>query len=95
MASGLPVVTTDDPGNGAKDIVRAAACGAVARPEPLALAEAAEAVLDQWDRHAEAGRAAAAALDWTILVTTLERQIGAPARPGETSCVDLGAGQPN
>ncbi|WP_018181851.1 glycosyltransferase family 4 protein [Kaistia granuli] len=95
MASGLPVVTTDDPGNGAKDIVRAAGCGAVARPEPLALAEAAEAALDLWHRHADAGRAAAAALDWTILVATLECQIAGPARPGEASRAGLGAGQPN
>ena len=76
MASGLPVVTTSDPGNGTKEIVKAADCGLFADPDPSALADAAEAVLDRWDHHVDAGLAYARSLDWTTIAEHLERKAG-------------------
>jgi len=76
MASGLPVVTTDDPGNGTREIVAASGCGIVAPADPAALATAAEQTLAAWDAYAAAGRHYAAGLDWSTIVATLERRFG-------------------
>jgi len=89
MASGLPVLTTAYPGNGARDIVRAANCGRVAEPEPDALSDAARAILDQWEAHSEAGLRFAQGLDWPRIAERLERTVGwgptpSPARPEAT-----------
>lgn len=77
MASGLPVVTSDDPGNGTRDIVAAAGCGIVASADPAALAVAAERAIAEHARYAEAGLRYAAGLDWPAIAATLERQFGA------------------
>jgi glycosyltransferase involved in cell wall biosynthesis len=77
MASGLPVVTSDDPGNGTRDIVAAAGCGLVAPAEPAALALAAEQILAAPEGFADAGRRYAAALDWSEIAAALERRLGA------------------
>jgi glycosyltransferase involved in cell wall biosynthesis len=76
MASGLPVVTTDDPGNGTRDIVRAAGCGVVAPADPVALASAAEVVLAAPETHAANGLRYAKGLDWAAIAATLEQRFG-------------------
>lgn len=75
MASGLPVVTTDYPGNGTKDVVRATDCGLVADPEPSALAEAAETALQRWNRYSDNGLAYAQSLDWATMAQDLEQKV--------------------
>ncbi|BCP51443.1 glycosyl transferase family 1 [Kaistia sp. 32K] len=94
MASGLPVVTTDDPGNGAQTIVAASGCGVVARADPQSLADAAEAALAEADRHAEAGRAYAASLDWDRIAAQLEQRAERlPRRAAQAGPASAATGQ--
>jgi glycosyltransferase involved in cell wall biosynthesis len=75
MASGLPVVTTDDPGNGTRDIVEASGCGVVAAADPMALAIAAEQALASREALAAAGLRHADRLDWHHLAAALESRL--------------------
>jgi glycosyltransferase involved in cell wall biosynthesis len=74
MASGLPVVTTDDPGNGTRDIVRASGCGLVAPADPAAIALAAGQVLAAPQTHAGNGLRYAERLDWSAIAAMLEQR---------------------
>lgn len=86
MASGLPVVTVDLPGNGTKEVVHAAGGGLVAPADPAALADVAQSVLGQWEDHSRAGLCYAKSLDWAQISERLERQIGwIAARPKVSS----------
>lgn len=71
MASGLPTVTVDLPDNGAKSVVAQYGAGAVAVPTAVAVADAAQAVLADWEANSQRCLQAAAQLDWRELVTTL------------------------
>ena len=71
MASGLPVVTADYPGNGAKDIVRQYGIGRVAVPTPEKIAEESLAVISQWQLYSNACLASSESLDWKVVVDRL------------------------
>ena len=75
MASGAPVVTAEYPQNGSCDVVRHYRCGLVTRPNAEALATGVEAAIAQATELSGAGRAAAAELDWSLLVENLEARI--------------------
>jgi glycosyltransferase involved in cell wall biosynthesis len=75
MAAGLPVVTTSDAGNGARDVVRLHGLGVVADPSVDALATAIEDVLKRWAHYSSNALAAAPQLDWNHLVSVLETMI--------------------
>lgn len=76
MASGLPVLTASWAGNGTKEVVLAAGCGLVEEPEPAALANTAQVILDRWEDHSKAALRFARDLDWTMIAERLERQVG-------------------
>ncbi len=67
MALGTPVITSDDPDNFARDLVRDGADGAVCRAEPAALASGIRAVLADRDRLGAAARERARDYDWDTL----------------------------
>ncbi|HEU4990661.1 MAG TPA: glycosyltransferase family 4 protein [Gemmatimonadaceae bacterium] len=71
MASGLPIVTADYPGNGGAGVVRAYGAGVVSAPAADAVADAVEQALANWERFSASGRAAAAGLDWKALAMGL------------------------
>jgi glycosyltransferase involved in cell wall biosynthesis len=71
MASALPVVTADYPGNGAASVVRAFGAGFVSAPAADAVADAVEQVLANWAQVSEHCRTAAAELDWKALAARL------------------------
>lgn len=75
MASGLPVVTSDFPENGSKEIVAQYGAGIVCGPSAQAFADALLAAGDDWDRFAQAGLTAATSLDWSGIALTLENQV--------------------
>lgn len=81
MASGLPVLTAAYSGNGTKEVVREAGCGLVADPNPAALADAAQSILEAWETFSGAGSLYAQTLDWAAIAERLEQQVGwRPAR---------------
>jgi glycosyltransferase involved in cell wall biosynthesis len=68
MASGLPVVTTSDPGNGTRNVVEQFGIGVVADPTVEALATAVDEVLGSWSHYSANALAAAPELDWDHIV---------------------------
>lgn len=73
MASGLPVVTVDFPGNGAKDIVRQYRVGVVTQPSSDRLSDGILRTLNNWKEYSEAALSARKTLDWEVLVGQLLR----------------------
>lgn len=73
MSTGLPVVTADYPENGTRDIVLRYGCGIVTPPGAEAFVAGLQRALDEWHRYSDAGRHAAAGLDWAIVAERLER----------------------
>jgi len=71
LASGLPTVTIDLPENGASSVVRQYRCGLVAEPNPVAVADALEAVLAERRMYSTACLEAARGLDWSFVVRSL------------------------
>jgi glycosyltransferase involved in cell wall biosynthesis len=78
MASGTPVVTVEYPQNGACSVVRHYQCGLVTSPDPESLATGIGSAIAQWGEFSGAGLAAAAELDWNVLVANLERYMARP-----------------
>lgn len=68
MASSLPILTVDEPHNGTSSVVRSLGIGQVAAGQPSALAEAAHAILRDWDCYSARARQAAAAFHWEQIV---------------------------
>ncbi|WP_234817856.1 glycosyltransferase family 4 protein [Mycolicibacterium sphagni] len=75
MASGLPVVTPDFPGNGSKEVVAQYKAGIVCGTTPTDFAEALLATEADWNAFSQAGVAAAQTLDWSHIAETLEARI--------------------
>lgn len=75
MASGLPVVTVDYPGNGAQDVVRQYEIGQVTEPVAARVAEGTMAVMGEWEKYSNACFSASRFLDWAVLIDKL-LQIG-------------------
>ncbi len=72
MASSLPVVTTNDSGNGTAAVVREYGIGEVADPTPSAIADAVRTVLEDWPAYSQRAAAGGASLDWSALVVRFE-----------------------
>jgi glycosyltransferase involved in cell wall biosynthesis len=72
MASGLPVVTARYPQNGTVGVVEEFQCGLCAEPSIGALADAAQAVLGDWDAWSARSHHRAASLEWSALVQKFE-----------------------
>jgi glycosyltransferase involved in cell wall biosynthesis len=72
MASGLPVVAARYPQSGAAAIVEEFQCGLCAEPLPHLLADAAQAVLSEWDAWSALARRRAASLEWSSLIQQFE-----------------------
>ena len=85
MASALPIVTADYPGNGTVGVLRQAGCGVSANPTATDIANGVEAVLSDWDRYSQLAALAAERLDWRQLAAELAPFLYAaanrPARP--------------
>jgi glycosyltransferase involved in cell wall biosynthesis len=79
MASGLPVVTSDYPENGTRDIVARYGNGVVVTPGAAALAVGLEAARQRWAELSQRGLAEAAHLDWDGIAAIFEAHI--QARP--------------
>ena len=71
MASGLPVVTTDYPENGATEVVRQYGIGLVTAPSADEVGNGILHVLHTWDSYSQAGLSASKSLDWEVLVDKL------------------------
>ena len=72
MACGLPVVTTNDPMNGTRDVVREFGIGEVAEPDAHRIADAVMAVSANWSRYSANALAAADHLEWNHLASRFE-----------------------
>ncbi|UEM07127.1 glycosyltransferase family 4 protein (plasmid) [Skermanella rosea] len=72
MASGLPLVTVDHPGNGTCSVVRDYGCGLVTEPNVQALAQGINDALAQWEHLSTRGLSGAESLDWGCLISRLE-----------------------
>ena len=72
MASGLPIVTSDFPENGTKEVVIAYDSGVVTLPTAGDLAIGITSALENWDRYSEAGRIGAKSLSWDLIAKTFE-----------------------
>jgi glycosyltransferase involved in cell wall biosynthesis len=72
MASGLPVVTSEFPENGTKDVVLSYDSGVVTLPSPDDLALGITHALQNWDHYSQAGRAGAKTLSWNLIARTFE-----------------------
>lgn len=85
MASALPIVTANYPGNGTVGVLRQAGCGVSANPTATDIADGVEAVLSDWDRYSQLATLAAERLDWRQLAAELAPFLYAaanrPARP--------------
>jgi glycosyltransferase involved in cell wall biosynthesis len=79
MASGLPVVTSDYPENGTRDVVARYGNGLVVAPGAAELAAGLEAARQRWAELSQRGLAEAAHLDWDGIAATFEAHI--QARP--------------
>ena len=77
MASGLPVVTSDYPENGTKDVVARYGNGLVVAPGAAALAAGLEAARQRWAELSQRGLAEAAHLDWDGIAAVFEAHIQA------------------
>ena len=77
MASGLPVVTSDYPENGTKDVVARYGNGLVVAPGAAALAAGLEAARQRWAELSQRGLAEAAHLDWDGIAADFEAHIQA------------------
>lgn len=75
MASGLPCITTEFPENGTVSVVKEYGCGLVADPNPVAMADAVEQGLRDWQSLSAACLSGAATLDWSRLVSNLLRDL--------------------
>jgi glycosyltransferase involved in cell wall biosynthesis len=71
MASGLPVITVDEPLNGAAGVVRSLGIGEVTAPDPARISDAALAVEADWERYSASSSNAAARFDWSGIVQEL------------------------
>jgi glycosyltransferase involved in cell wall biosynthesis len=80
MASGLPVVTTDYPENGAKGVVRQYGVGSVTEPSADKVSDGVLQVLQAWDLYSQAGLLASKSLDWEILIDKLLQMPAVEAR---------------
>jgi glycosyltransferase involved in cell wall biosynthesis len=72
MASGLPVVTARFAQNGTVGVVEEFQCGVCAEPSAGDLADAAQAVLGDWDAWSARSHEHAASLEWSSLVQRFE-----------------------
>ncbi len=71
MASGLPVITTDYPENGAKDVVKQYGIGGVTEPSADGVSDGVLQLLQAWDLYSQAGLQASKSLDWDVLIDKL------------------------
>ena len=71
MASGLPIVTVDYPGNGARDVVQQYGIGKVTDPDPEQVAGGVLAVMEGWETYSKACLSGSRSLDWEVLVDKL------------------------
>jgi len=71
IASGVPVITTDYPNNGARDIVLQYNIGVVTKPDIEALAEGIKKCLDNYDFYRENCIKYRRELDWNIIMNKL------------------------
>lgn len=83
MASALPVLTVDEPLNGAAGVVRRLGIGEVAAPEPSAIAEAAHSVVGDWERYSAAASQAAATFHWERVIDRLLGLLALDQRPAK------------
>ncbi len=81
MASGLPVVTTDYPENGAKGVVRQYGIGRVTEPSADKVSDGVLRVLEAWDSYSRAGLLASKSLDWEVLIDQLLQMPASKSRP--------------
>jgi glycosyltransferase involved in cell wall biosynthesis len=72
MASGLPIVTSDFPENGTKEVVLSYDSGVVTPPTASDLALGITRALENWDRYSEAGHIGARSLSWDLIAKTFE-----------------------
>jgi glycosyltransferase involved in cell wall biosynthesis len=72
MASGLPVIVARYPQSGTVAVVEEFQCGLCADPLPHDLADAAEAVLREWDIWSAKAHRRAASLEWSSLIQQFE-----------------------
>jgi glycosyltransferase involved in cell wall biosynthesis len=72
MASGLPVVTARYPQNGTVGVVEEFHCGLSAEPAAGDLADAAQAIINDWDAWSARSNRCAASLEWSSLVQQFE-----------------------
>ena len=72
MASGLPMIAARYPQNGTVAVVEEFQCGLCADPTPHDLADAAQAVLNDWDAWSARAHFRAASLEWSSLVQQFE-----------------------
>ncbi|QQP92771.1 glycosyltransferase family 4 protein (plasmid) [Skermanella sp. TT6] len=89
MASGLPIVTANHPGNGTTTVVSSHSCGIVAAPTDDAMADAVQEILDAWDDYSQAALAASRRLDWSDLVDQLELEFISLAKELENAPTDF------
>jgi glycosyltransferase involved in cell wall biosynthesis len=71
MASGLPVITVNEPLNGARHVVERTGIGLVTEPWPEAFAAGAQEVERDWDSYSQRALDHAAAHDWSSLLDRL------------------------
>jgi len=94
MASALPIVTANYPGNGTVGVLRQAGCGVSANPTAAGIADAVEAVLSEWDRYSHCAELAAGRLDWEQLAAELAPFLQAAASGGARTRVVANTAQP-
>jgi glycosyltransferase involved in cell wall biosynthesis len=75
MASGLPVVTCEFPENGTASVVEYYGCGLVSKPDPSSLSKNISDTLADWQKYSKICLNASKALDWSILVKSLEQEL--------------------
>jgi glycosyltransferase involved in cell wall biosynthesis len=75
MASGLPIVTSDFPENGTKEVVLFYDSGVVTLPTPRDFARGITAALQNWHHYSQAGRAGAKSLSWNLIAKTFEELV--------------------
>lgn len=72
MACGLPAVTTNDEGNGTKDVLREYGAGIVCDPNADSIVAAIYRANSAWSELSNAGLVAAERLDWRVVSTQFE-----------------------
>lgn len=68
MASGLPCVTVDRPGNGTRTVVKQFEVGAVTQPTPDAVAQGIQDVLADWSKYSDNSKKARDNFSWDAVV---------------------------